>query len=129
MYFLQNFFIRFRRSITHYLFMADGVKTRARASTPTDLNVATHPRTPEEWQDMKSAKLDLCLKVVQYYLEADNKPPLELSEQGELRAKNPNPSDPHDWSNVNARPDGLPPDKIVLFSNFPVNNALIVRVS
>lgn len=98
-----------------------------RASTPTDLSPLTHPRTKEEWQDMKSTKLDICIRAVEYYLAEDNRPPLEITD-GELAPMKANPEDPHDWSH-HERKSGLPPDKIVLFSNFPVNNSLIVRVS
>lgn len=67
------------------------------------------------------AKLDALLETVLHCLRKDNAPPLMTDEEGNLK--------PDPGYTPEPRPDDLTePDKIVIFSPFPMHNMLIRKV-
>jgi hypothetical protein len=105
----QNFYLSIRRALTHR--MCDTIYDEGKHDGP--------PSSLEEWETIKSKKLEILVSVIEYHLASDNRRPLMVSKDGALVE---NPED------LPAPPTGLGPDKIVVYSAFPSNNPLITRV-
>lgn len=83
------------------------------------------PRVPSEWKRDPSAKIDYLLDIVQHHLSQDNNRPIYAIRRGKpvIAAEHELPLEARA-----PRPTGLPSDKILIYSAFPLNNDLIIRV-
>jgi hypothetical protein len=79
------------------------------------------PETIEQWKSMSSAKLDALVQIVQHHITSDNAAPLHMTDDQKLEPDPEYVSPP--------RPEGLKPDKIVIYSEFPSSNPQITSVS
>lgn len=76
------------------------------------------PANLDEWDTMKSKKLDVLVKLVKHHLGDDNRHPFKVDNDELVENKDELP--PH--------PEKSAPDKIVVYSAFPSNNFLILKV-
>ncbi|KAG1786495.1 P-loop containing nucleoside triphosphate hydrolase protein, partial [Suillus variegatus] len=70
----------------------------------------------------KSVKLDVLGQLVSYHLMEDDRPPLEMDEDGRVLAPNPGFQTPASVS------DKKDPDRIVVYSAFPSSNQAILDI-
>ncbi|KAA1479710.1 hypothetical protein DENSPDRAFT_750710, partial [Dentipellis sp. KUC8613] len=102
------------------------------------------PKTKDDWNTSSSAKLDTILRLVKYHLEADGRPPIVMATapssspvsspvEGEIDIDDVVPpagqnrfiSHPQEGSRDYS---GMPPDKVVLYSFFPMNFDLMTGI-
>jgi hypothetical protein len=77
------------------------------------------PETLQEWEDMKSKKLEALVKVIQYHLAADGLPPMSVVDNDVTPPVDAQPTPQEDSR----------PDKIVVYCAFPSNNEFVKAVS
>ncbi|THH21443.1 hypothetical protein EUX98_g8376 [Antrodiella citrinella] len=106
----RSFYFNLRQALVHSQFALDGAKI---------------PMTLDEWEALPSRKLDAVLALCEHHLQADNQPFMDYDteDDGYIFSENANPRPAVDLMGV-----PLGPDKIVLYSAFPVNNAFIGQV-
>jgi hypothetical protein len=80
------------------------------------------PKTIEEWKGKASVKLDALIQVLDHHLKEDQAIPLQVTPDGHTLE----PSKEYIRSPAQ---DGLQPDKIVIYSEFPSSNPQIKGVS
>jgi len=100
----QNFYLRIRRALLH-----------PSCNARSDWH---NPKTVDEWKQHPSRKLDVLVELLQYHLNADGQPAMTVSDDALV------PGD-----SINSQPEGLPCDKIVVFSAFPSSNVQLLQVS
>ncbi|KAJ3525636.1 hypothetical protein NM688_g8374 [Phlebia brevispora] len=101
------------------------VQSRTGSIHPSCVYPDTFPspkfRSKDKWKMDPPAKLDALLETVLHCLRKDNAPPLMTDEEGNLK--------PDPGYTPEPRPDDLTePDKIVIFSPFPMHNMLIRKL-
>jgi hypothetical protein len=105
----QNFYLDTRRSLLH-------------PSCSPGRHDWVEPKTTEEWNAKASVKLDALVQVLKHHLAKDNAAPLCVTSDGHTL-------EPSKEYVCSPRPDGLHPDKIVVYSEFPSSNPQITSVS
>lgn len=76
-------------------------------------------QTLEEYNEWPSRKLDVLKEIIQHHLATDNAPPLKFVD-GELK--------PDLEAPLPDVKEGLPRDKVVVYSAFPSNGRILHRV-
>lgn len=110
---VQSFYSEFRRTHTHYMLRTD---------------TAWYPETMDEWLAKPSSKLHALVELIQWHLGEDNRPPLKVDEVTDEKSYTKNSFSPNPHYEPRPRPEGLPPDKIVVYFAFPSNNGLLTAV-
>lgn len=83
------------------------------------------PKSPAEWWRDPSAKIDYLREIVEHHLSEDNSLPFfAIQDHRPVIASITNI--PHEA--LKPRSPGLPCDKILIYSAFPLNNELIIHV-
>lgn len=107
--FHQNFYIGTRRFLTHEV--CDSRNTKK----------WFNPETIAEWMAFPSGKLCVTVGIVVHHLANDNAQPLRITHDRDLEV-NPDAA-------VAVRSEGLPKDRIVIYSAFPSSSNVIMDVS
>ena len=80
----------------------------------------------EIWEQHKSTKQMAVVRLILHHLAADGEPPLEINKEAPPEE---NKLIPVAGENQEALPEGLGPDKIVVYTAFPSQNVVLMSVS